>query len=162
MVFTFFCVKQKTAYEMRISDWSSDVCSADLLSVSRGVHAEAASRHGGQKRALKWSAAAFSGRKMAGEPVGSPGTIRSASFVFCPEVVPVLKALLDGKLAIGNTAGPDVVHDVRLVERSEEHTSELQSLMRLSYADFFLKQKKKTVEDKLTTRELKNKSERNK
>src|SRR3546814_10766302 len=26
----FFCVKQKTAYEMRISDWSSDVCSADL------------------------------------------------------------------------------------------------------------------------------------
>src|SRR3546814_1218684 len=27
----FFCVKQKTAYEMRISDWSSDVCSSDLL-----------------------------------------------------------------------------------------------------------------------------------
>src|SRR3546814_1885305 len=119
---------------------------------------------------------------MAGEPVGSPGTIRSASFVFCPEVVPVLKALLDGKLAIGNTAGPDVVHDVRLVEqhalalglfrrlfgeqlpallardkarigshvgrlhltfgrgdiRSEEQTSELQSLMRISYAFFYM------------------------
>src|SRR3546814_10713302 len=27
----FFFVKQKTAYEMRISDWSSDVCSSDLL-----------------------------------------------------------------------------------------------------------------------------------
>src|SRR3546814_5702729 len=27
-----FCFKQKTAYEMRISDWSSDVCSSDLLS----------------------------------------------------------------------------------------------------------------------------------
>src|SRR3546814_5268368 len=26
-----FCFKQKTAYEMRISDWSSDVCSSDLL-----------------------------------------------------------------------------------------------------------------------------------
>src|SRR3546814_2697280 len=26
-----FCCKQKTAYEMRISDWSSDVCSSDLL-----------------------------------------------------------------------------------------------------------------------------------
>src|SRR3546814_9628300 len=25
-----FCIKQKTAYEMRISDWSSDVCSSDL------------------------------------------------------------------------------------------------------------------------------------
>src|SRR3546814_4148223 len=29
MVYVFFC-KQKTAYEMRISDWSSDVCSSDL------------------------------------------------------------------------------------------------------------------------------------
>src|SRR3546814_2780344 len=29
-VFCFFFVKQKTAYEMRISDWSSDVCSSDL------------------------------------------------------------------------------------------------------------------------------------
>src|SRR3546814_8392080 len=28
--FCFFFVKQKTAYEMRISDWSSDVCSSDL------------------------------------------------------------------------------------------------------------------------------------
>src|SRR3546814_2587503 len=26
----FLCLKQKTAYEMRISDWSSDVCSSDL------------------------------------------------------------------------------------------------------------------------------------
>src|SRR3546814_10326524 len=30
-LFVFFC-KQKTAYEMRISDWSSDVCSSDLAS----------------------------------------------------------------------------------------------------------------------------------
>src|SRR3546814_6208446 len=29
--FRFFFFKQKTAYEMRISDWSSDVCSSDLL-----------------------------------------------------------------------------------------------------------------------------------
>src|SRR3546814_6384214 len=28
--YVFFCFKQKTAYEMRISDWSSDVCSSDL------------------------------------------------------------------------------------------------------------------------------------
>src|SRR3546814_2667339 len=32
-VFFFFFFKQKTAYEMRISDWSSDVCSSDLLVV---------------------------------------------------------------------------------------------------------------------------------
>src|SRR3546814_9124411 len=30
MLFCFFFFKQKTAYEMRISDWSSDVCSSDL------------------------------------------------------------------------------------------------------------------------------------
>src|SRR3546814_14270954 len=30
----FFFFKQKTAYEMRISDWSSDVCSSDLLSLA--------------------------------------------------------------------------------------------------------------------------------
>src|SRR3546814_3469855 len=35
-----FFFKQKTAYEMRISDWSSDVCSSDLLvePVGQGVH----------------------------------------------------------------------------------------------------------------------------
>src|SRR3546814_7079954 len=31
----FFFFKQKTAYEMRISDWSSDVCSSDLLGTDR-------------------------------------------------------------------------------------------------------------------------------
>src|SRR3546814_1869191 len=31
VIFFFFFFKQKTAYEMRISDWSSDVCSSDLL-----------------------------------------------------------------------------------------------------------------------------------
>src|SRR3546814_8568437 len=30
-IFSFFFFKQKTAYEMRISDWSSDVCSSDLI-----------------------------------------------------------------------------------------------------------------------------------
>src|SRR3546814_3227021 len=34
MLYFFFFFKQKTAYEMRISDWSSDVCSSDL---ARGV-----------------------------------------------------------------------------------------------------------------------------
>src|SRR3546814_11809948 len=35
-VFYFFFFKQKTAYEMRISDWSSDVCSSDLYGNSQG------------------------------------------------------------------------------------------------------------------------------
>src|SRR3546814_1633624 len=33
----FFLFKQKTAYEMRISDWSSDVCSSDLLGLGRNM-----------------------------------------------------------------------------------------------------------------------------
>src|SRR3546814_4421543 len=36
----FFFFKQKTAYEMRISDWSSDVCSSDLRAMRRAL------RHG--------------------------------------------------------------------------------------------------------------------
>src|SRR3546814_19298174 len=34
MMVLFFCFKQKTAYEMRISDWSSDVCSSDLIALA--------------------------------------------------------------------------------------------------------------------------------
>src|SRR3546814_17166350 len=34
-MFMFFFFKQKTAYEMRISDWSSDVCSSDLAALLR-------------------------------------------------------------------------------------------------------------------------------
>src|SRR3546814_1564186 len=36
--FFFFFFKQKTAYEMRISDWSSDVCSSDLQGVDGFAH----------------------------------------------------------------------------------------------------------------------------
>src|SRR3546814_1340097 len=36
LYFVCFFFKQKTAYEMRISDWSSDVCSSDLVSTRRG------------------------------------------------------------------------------------------------------------------------------
>src|SRR3546814_7592510 len=40
VLLVFFFFKQKTAYEMRISDWSSDVCSSDLLAALRvEVHA---------------------------------------------------------------------------------------------------------------------------
>src|SRR3546814_9984005 len=56
----FFFFKQKTAYEMRISDWSSDVCSSDLvagvadlsaISQQQGVQAEAARNAAGEMNA---------------------------------------------------------------------------------------------------------------
>src|SRR3546814_818332 len=43
-VFVFFFFKQKTAYEMRISDWSSDVCSSDLPSIRDAALGIGASR----------------------------------------------------------------------------------------------------------------------
>src|SRR3546814_3860100 len=103
---------------MRISDWSSDVCSSDLLAAPvASLVAEVAARLGkGDKpflhqpidRALRKAAIRLAG---AGR---SPGQQRN-SFV-------------DGLDRI----------------RSEEHTSELQSLMRISYAVFCLKKKKHT------------------
>src|SRR3546814_6536295 len=41
---SFFFFKQKTAYEMRISDWSSDVCSSDLLQRWKEIWAEIAAK----------------------------------------------------------------------------------------------------------------------
>src|SRR3546814_19286120 len=42
-MFVFF-FKQKTAYEMRISDWSSDVCSSDLIHCASGVRSAFAAK----------------------------------------------------------------------------------------------------------------------
>src|SRR3546814_15272626 len=41
----FFFFKQKTAYEMRISDWSSDVCSSDLVQVCDYLSREQSREH---------------------------------------------------------------------------------------------------------------------
>src|SRR3546814_2219654 len=113
----FFFFKQKTAYEMRISDWSSDVCSSDLWLAVHDIAEE-----GGEagRLLLVCEACADLG-----------GQIRKAAF-------PLLNlepgAQLPGDcLGIGGGG-----------TRSEEHTSELQSLMRISYAVFCLKKTNKT------------------
>src|SRR3546814_5309233 len=54
-MFIFFFFKQKTAYEMRISDWSSDVCSSDL-------HSDV----------LDIEVAAFADRAYVARPIGRP------------------------------------------------------------------------------------------
>src|SRR3546814_2558830 len=43
-MFSCFCFKQKTAYEMRISDWSSDVCSSDLAAAHQRLQSDIARR----------------------------------------------------------------------------------------------------------------------
>src|SRR3546814_7757450 len=111
VLFVFF-FKQKTAYEMRISDWSSDVCSSDprrLMQAAEGeIHPRMGNRQdrgrsiGIRKHRIRWYAA--------------------ASFA-------ALLCLLGLYIY-----GPFQKNEFR----SEEHTSELQSLMRISYAVFCL------------------------
>src|SRR3546814_7905985 len=48
----FFFFKQKTAYEMRISDWSSDVCSSDLLQVEGRARRIVVEVAGDQRRVI--------------------------------------------------------------------------------------------------------------
>src|SRR3546814_9788823 len=45
LIWCIFFFKQKTAYEMRNSDWSSDVCSSDLFGAATVMHRESPSPH---------------------------------------------------------------------------------------------------------------------
>src|SRR3546814_6029198 len=102
---------------MRISDWSSDVCSSDL-----GKHQSRTARADRRARA----------RGAETHPPGPPRQPDRLAQPGCHARAPGR-----GDRAHGRRAG----HRLRRV-RSEEHTSELQSLMRISYAVFCLKKKK--------------------
>src|SRR3546814_7730387 len=100
---------------MRISDWSSDVCSSDLLEVTvTGKSAHAAMPYTGH------------------DALEAATAILTALYDW-------RKRLTDKVSTIEGIGSPQCT--VGLIERSEEHTSELQSLMRISYAVFCLKQK---------------------
>src|SRR3546814_2179597 len=105
---------------MRISDWSSDVCSSDLIITSgldRLCHARGR-------------------RGLASEPVDADRQLKPPTFS--------LDDCRDRRGCHTRCALRRETHDDRGGERhrSEEHTSELQSLMRISYAVFCLKKKK--------------------
>src|SRR3546814_7279247 len=112
MLFFFFFFKQKTAYEMRISDWSSDVCSSDLVGDAH--------RQCGLVAVLVFGEL----QDQAGHGIDQ-------------------RRVADGR-SISDCARQARSPPRR--QRSEEHTSELQSLMRISYAVFCLKKKKHTTE----------------
>src|SRR3546814_9242960 len=113
---------------MRISDWSSDVCSSDLA----------------KRRELHFPIAQHVRvRRLAGRVVGQK-TCEYALTVFAREVDAMQRniELVADRARILEIVGRCAV---ALFVRSEEHTSELQSLMRNSYAVFCLKKKKKNV-----------------
>src|SRR3546814_4980177 len=110
---------------MRISDWSSDVCSSDLVWLAI---ADRKTRL--MKTRIYLSLKAF---MKDGDGAMLVDRLR----------------VLAGNYRI-NRRG---INAVRRSRRSEEHTSELQSLMRISYAVFCLKKKKNTHEQKRNTNE---------
>src|SRR3546814_4846054 len=130
----FFFFKQKTAYEMRISDWSSDVCSSDLLLPGRTD----AGRDAGAAR----NACAAGRRERRGR--AEDGALRLGRRAR-PLPLPDRAGRRDVRQRSGRLIRPPLRPrfaprpDSHQGERSEEHTSELQSLMRISYAVFCLK-----------------------
>src|SRR3546814_10036704 len=126
----FFFFKQKTAYEIRISDWSSDVCSSDLdqdddrlaLHIDAGIVVPAL--FGGVDAIADENDVAVLDRD-----------IRLHAIARGDEIGPIFQR--HRRRAAAETQRADILRG-DLDQRSEEHTSELQSLMRISYADFCL------------------------
>src|SRR3546814_3749944 len=118
---------------MRISDWSSDVCSSDLaatwlLDLAKG-----------------WAAVAIAAALFPGD------SLLAAAAAFLGHCYPVWLGFRGGK-GVATLMGIvlalhwpcALVYALVWLGRSEEHTSELQSLMRISFAVFCLK--KKTIQ----------------
>src|SRR3546814_3990654 len=114
---------------MRMSDWSSDVCSSDLLAGQPEI--------------------AFDLGTGSDVRVMAVGQKKYPCCYLLQRIIDQVKALVSA-----HGIAPDAVADitvevnrafptiVKYPARSEEHTSELQSLMRISYAVFCLKKKK--------------------
>src|SRR3546814_6742009 len=112
---------------MRISDWSSDVCSSDLF--YGGSAAEPASfRYDNGSRIVVGG---------LDEPQRIMGS--EVSIVLIDEAIEVTQRDIDMLRTRLRGAKPTAYPHYRM--RSEEHTSELQSLMRISYAVFCLNKK---------------------
>src|SRR3546814_5318506 len=135
----FFFFKQKTAYEMRISDWSSDVCSSDL--VAGLVERRAPLAEVGSDPEV--DVGAVLDQVLDGLQVAFAGRVDQRCFVIGHDGVGV-GAGFDQPRHHVVIPGP-CRHDQRIAiaARSEEHTSEPQSPMRTSYAVFCLKKKNK-------------------
>src|SRR3546814_7447117 len=125
---TIVFIRQKTAYEMRISDWSSDVCSSDLPTPPSAPPALPAP--GAIARSPVESAPSTI------TPAPRPGHAAAAPTRREDDMAPREAS------AASPTAGVGDLLQEHIISRSEEHTSELQSLMRISYAVFCLKKKK--------------------
>src|SRR3546814_4149822 len=120
---------------MRISDWSSDVCSSDLA-----VHQQrpTALRHPGPAPHRENAIVS----RIEGIRAAEGDGIEAVELTRPLDPVPDDADLMVGEGAVHRfQARRPVFEAIALAARSEEHTSELQSLMRISYAVFCLKKK---------------------
>src|SRR3546814_5907509 len=116
---------------MRISDWSSDVCSSDLMAQRRRDPQGAKTRKPESKRGGTRRCRPHTTRCRA---VGLEGELQAAGD--CDDVVVVVADLFRT-----DEAGDEDGHARGQVVRSEEHTSELQSPKPIPYADFCMQTK---------------------
>src|SRR3546814_7643325 len=126
---------------MRISDWISDVCSSDLITIPAGTQ-----QLGGYDDSLVHSASVSVGMQPGGRPFGW-----SVGAGYDREDASQLDQRYEAKYARADITVPVSANVALLggvgyenieIGRSEEHTSELQSLMRISYAVLCLKKTK--------------------
>src|SRR3546814_9982916 len=137
MYLFFFFFKQKTAYEMRISDWSSDVCSSDLLHadirqrLAYGIELERFDDrnqhfHGwAPKGVRKFSIAPKQPISRWGECRSTRPIPRSALHSDLVALLPLQRPFEALELRLF----PDAQAPAQQPGRPEEHKSELQSLM---------------------------------
>src|SRR3546814_8188662 len=129
---------------MRISDWSSDVCSSDLVEgVPQGKALDLS-----QCGPVQGFDAKITGTNDYADIAGADVIIVTAGVARKPGMsrddllginLKVMKAVGEGIKA--NAPDAFVICITNPLDRSEEHTSELQSLMRISYAVFCLNKK---------------------
>src|SRR3546814_7831282 len=132
----FFFFKQKTAYEMRISDWSSDVCSSDLEVFFREEYRLNRLIHTFGKPYVALIDGITMGGGVGISVHGSHRVAGDRTLLAMPEVGIGLFPDVGGTYFLPRLPGR---LGLFLALRSGGHTSELQSLMRISYAHFGLK-----------------------
>src|SRR3546814_1993910 len=137
---------------MRISDWSSDVCSSDLAYKQRP---DAAIVVFGETPYAEFQGdiPSLQLRPELRRPFATMRKLKAAG-------IPVVAVMVTGRPLFVNEALNEADAFVTAwLPRSEEHTSELQSLMRISYAVFCLKKHRNTVTKDSSASHSLNKSE---
>src|SRR3546814_5770916 len=142
---------------MRMSDWSSDVCSSDLRAGGPGDHAAERCAEAGTRQCFDSRQSGLGalvvrdgsrGRTRLSGQGASPGAGQRRDKVALGSDEPLIRRSAAAQIRIRRSrvaAQAPTCAAGGTSRRSEEHTSDLQSLMRLSYAVFCLKKPKNTT-----------------